>query len=123
MYSLLDTDEWFITTDCPVLIESIPLLVRGDGTKTSIEDVVKPKGMSLADDIGDAARYAIAGALLDEADKPESVKIRERLDAIKDPMAKYMAGYKIHNEQQKRERQGPKPPSLPTWANKLRPNK
>jgi hypothetical protein len=120
MYDLLDTDDWFITTDCPVLIESIPLLVRGDGTATSIEDVVKPKGMSLADDMGDSARYAIAGALLDEADVPESVKLRARLDAIKEPMSKFMAGYKVYNEQQRKERQGPKPPSLPTWAAKLR---
>ena len=120
MYDLLDTDEWFITNDCPTLIESIPLLVRGDGTTTSIEDVVKPKGASLSDDMGDAARYAIAGALLDEEDKPESVRTKERLAAIKDPMARFIAGYKVYNEEQRKERQGPKPPSLPTWAAKLR---
>lgn len=119
MYDLLDTDEWFITTDCPVLIESIPLLVRGDGMKVSIEDVVKPKGMSLSDDMGDTARYGIAGALLDASDKPEDVKIRERLAAIKDPMARFMQGYKIHKEQERRQNVV-KPPSVPTWAHRVR---
>lgn len=120
MFDLLDTDDWFITTDCPTLIESIPLLQRGNGVNASIEDVVKPKGISLADDCGDGSRYAIAGALLDEADKPQSVKLRERLDKIKDPMAKFIAGYRAHNEQQKREQSPAKQISLPTWAAKLR---
>jgi hypothetical protein len=126
MYDLLDSDEWFIIggdDGCPVLLESIPILQRGNGVDASIEDVVKPKGISLPDDMGDASRYAIAGALLDAEDVPESVKLQARLAAIKDPMAKFMAGYKIHNEQRRRETVGPKPPSLPTWAAKLRPNK
>jgi phage terminase large subunit len=125
MFDLLDSDEWFIIggdDGCPTLLESIPLLQRGNGIDASIEDVVKPKGISLPDDMGDAARYAIAGALLEEEDVPESVRIQERLAAIKDPMAKFMAGYKIHNEQKRRETVGVKPPSLPTWASKLRGN-
>lgn len=120
MYNLLDTDEWYVTTDCPLLIEALPLAVR-DPNK--LEDVIKPKGISMTDDVIDGSRYAIAGALLDENDKPESVKMQERLAAIKDPMARFMAGYKVYNEQQKKERQGVKPLSLPTWAAKLRPSK
>ena len=119
MYDLLDVDELFITTDCPTLAESLPLLVRGNGNPTSIEDVIKPKGVSLADDIGDAARMAIAGALLDETDTPADVLLRERLAAIKDPMARFMQGYKIHKEQERRQNVV-KPPSVPTWASKLR---
>ena len=120
MFDLLDIDEWYVLTDCPVTIESIPLLVRGNGLTASIEDVVKPKGMSLSDDMGDAVRYAIAGSLLDEADKPESVKTAERLAKIKDPMAKFTAAYKVYNESQKKTQPHQKPLSLPTWAAKLR---
>jgi hypothetical protein len=120
MYDLLDRDEWFILTDCPILADSIPLLVRGNGTNAPIEDVVKPKGISLVDDVGDGSRYAIAGALLDEEEKPADVKLKERLAAIKDPMARFVASYKAYNEQQAADRQGTKPLSLPTWAAKLR---
>ena len=108
MFDLLDIDEWYVLTDCPVTIESIPLLVRGNGITASIEDVVKPKGMSLSDDMGDAVRYAIAGSLLDEADKPESVRTAERLAKIKDPMAKFTAAYKVYNESQKKTAAAPK---------------
>lgn len=123
MFDLLDTDEWFVVggdNGCPTLLESIPLLQRGNGTNASIEDVVKPKGISLADDMGDACRYAIAGALLDEADKPESVKLQEKLAAIKDPMAKFTAAYRARNEQERKQTQAARPISLPTWAAKLR---
>jgi hypothetical protein len=121
MFDLLDVDDWFVLTpECPALAESIPLLQRGNGTNASIEDVVKPKGISLADDVGDGARYAIAGSLLDEADEPKSVKLAKELAAIKDPMARHVRAMREYYADQKRQRQGPKPASLPTWAAKLR---
>jgi len=100
MYSLFDTEDMYLLKSdgqhrgCPVLAESIPLVVRGDGIKVSIEDVVKPPGISLEDDICDSARYAVAGTLLDEGDKPKEVKLKEELDKIDDPFRRHMEGYR-----------------------------
>jgi hypothetical protein len=66
MYSLFDTDEMFLLEgECPNCAEAIPLLVRGDGVTTNLEDVVKPKGASLIDDCGDSC--LAAGTLIDTA--------------------------------------------------------
>jgi len=126
MYDLLDTDDLFVIlgndgSGCPTLAEAIPMLVRGDGVTHSMEDVVKPKGLSLNDDISEAARYGIAGVLLDEGDKPESVKLREKLQAIKDPMARAVAQYKDWNEKNAKERRPQKPVSVPSWYHRVRP--
>ena len=124
IYSLLDSEELFIVRadglhrGAPELAEAIPLLVRGDGVKTSLEDVVKPPGKSLVDDLGDALRYAVAGVLLDAGDKPEDVKLREKLAGIKDPMAKHMVAYKEWAAANR-----PKPnvgPSVPSWVNRVK---
>jgi hypothetical protein len=117
MYSLLDTDDLFVLDCCPILAEAIPLLVRDD---KNIEDVKKPKGMSLNDDIADGARYAIAGSLLDAEDVPADVLFREKLGKVQDPMAKAVMAFENYNKEMAKQRQGPKPMSLPTWASKLR---
>ena len=125
IYSMLDSDDFFIVQadglhrGAPQLAEAIPLLVRGEGITTSLEDVIKPKGKSLVDDLGDALRYAVAGVLLDAEDKPKDVKLREQLAGIADPMARHVVGYR---EWAKENRPQPKqaPPSIPTWVNKVR---
>jgi hypothetical protein len=116
IYSLIDIDELFVLDDCVALAEAIPLLVR-DPVK--LEDVVKPKGLSLNDDIGDSARYAIAGTLLDADDKPEELKFQERMAKIKDPMRRHIEQYKEWNVRQARERKPPKQIIVPTWRKKL----
>lgn len=126
MHSMLDDDEWFVLQGeggawgCPVLAEAIPMLVRGDGITCSMEDVVKPKGVSQEDDIGDACRYAVAGVLLDEGEKPKEQLLRERLAGIKDPVARAVATYKNYNEERALERRGPKQVIVPSWVNKVR---
>lgn len=127
MYDLLDTDDLFVIlgddgSGCPTLAEAMPMLVRGDGVTHSMEDVIKPKGLSLNDDISEAARYAIAGTLLDPEDVPESVKLRQRLAAIKDPMARAVAAYKNYNETQAKERRPQRPITVPTWYRKVKPD-
>jgi hypothetical protein len=129
IYSMLDRDEFFVLRSdgvnrgCPLLAEAIPLLVRGDGIVTDIEDVVKPKGVSLVDDLGDAMRYGVAGVLLDAADKPKDVKLREKLAAIKDPMARHVFAYKEWVKEN-RPKSGPTvAPSVPSWVNKVRPQR
>jgi hypothetical protein len=122
IYDLLDTDDFFVLQDaCPTLAEAIPMLVRGDGVTCSIEDVVKPKGLSLNDDIADACRYGIAGTLLDEGDKPASVKLREKLAAIKDPMTRSIAAYKDYNLKNAAARKPAKQIIVPSWMRKVRP--
>jgi hypothetical protein len=122
MYDLLDTDDFFVLQDaCPTLAEAIPMLVRGDGVTHSIEDVVKPKGLSLNDDIADACRYGIAGTLLDPADIPEHIKLRNRLAAIKDPMARAVAQYKDYNLKNAAARRPHKEIIVPSWMRKVRP--
>jgi len=121
MYSLLEMDEWFLLQgECQNCVEAIPLLVRGDGVKTSMEDVIKPKGASLIDDCGDSMRYAVAGVLLDAADKPKEQLLREKLAGIADPFTRHIVAYKEFNEQQARDR---KPSGggkiIPSWRQRL----
>jgi len=121
MYSMLETDEWFlIKGQCENVAESIPLLVRGDGVKTSLEDVVKPKGVSLTDDCGDSLRYAVAGVLLDPADKPKEQLLREKLAGIKDPFTKHVVAYKDWNEQQAAARKSQGGGKIvPSWQRRI----
>jgi hypothetical protein len=121
MYSLLEMDEWFlIQGECPNCVEAIPLLVRGDGVKTNMEDVIKPKGASLIDDCGDSLRYAVAGVLLDAADKPKEQLLREKLAGIKDPFTRHIAAFKDWNEQQAAERKGHGGSKIvPSWQRRI----
>lgn len=122
IYDLLDTDEFFVLEGaCPTLAEAIPMLVRGDGVTHPMEDVVKPKGLSLNDDIADACRYGIAGTLLDAEEMPEHIRRRERLASIKDPMRRAAEAFKHYNKKQAEARKPAKPITLPTWRHRLGP--
>jgi phage terminase large subunit len=123
-YSLLDTDEVYLLEDTTlsapatspsVLAESIPSLSRNP---KNLEDILKPPGVSLPDDIGDAWRYAIAGTLLDEEDKPPEVRLREKLASIEEPMARHAEAFKHYlKEKKKSEQDGLK--YVPTWMKKI----
>jgi len=121
MYSMLEVDEWFlIEGQCTDVAEAIPLLVRGDGVTCSLEDVVKPKGVSLVDDCGDSLRYAVAGVLLDAADKPKEQLLREKLAGIKDPFTRHVVAYREWNEEQAAERKGRGGGKIvPSWQRRL----
>jgi phage terminase large subunit len=112
MYELLDTDDLFVLDTCPTIAESLPLLMRNP---KNLEDVLKPKGVSLADDMGDAARYAIAGALLDPDDVPKEEQFRKRLEKIKDPLARFTEQYKEYNRQNAAMKSGARQKSAPSW--------
>jgi Phage terminase large subunit len=121
MYEMLEMDEWFILQSaCPCCCEAIPLLVRGDGVTCSMEDVIKPKGLSLEDDCADAMRYAVAGVLLDEGQKPKDMLLREKLAGIKEPIARAAAMYKNYNQEQAMERRPPRERIVPTWQKRLK---
>lgn len=121
MYSMLDTDDWFLLRGaCPVLAEAIPLLVRGNGVGTSLEDVVKPKGADMNDDIAEAARYAVAGVLLDEGTKPKEQLLREKLAGIKDPFSRSVVAYKTWNQEQAAAKKGSRGGKIiPSWQRRI----
>lgn len=121
MYSMLEMDEWFLLQgQCPACINAIPLLPRGDGVSTNLEDVVKPKGVSLDDDCGDAMRYAVAGVLLDPAEKPKEVLLREKLAGIKDEFTRSVVAYKEWNIQNAQHRPPKKQIIQPSWMNRIK---
>jgi hypothetical protein len=130
MYSLLDIDELYVIGKeqrvgdaiygCPVLAEAIPLLVRGDGITTDIEDVVKPKGLSLNDDMGDSARYAVSGTLLAEEEKPREVELKEQADKITEPLAKHALYYREWIRAQRLGNQPTKEKIIPSWMQRIR---
>jgi hypothetical protein len=124
MYSLIESDEWFLLEgEAPNCVEAVPLLVRGDGVTTNIEDVIKPKGANLVDDCGDAMRYAVAGALLDAEEKPKEQKRREEIQSIKDPMTKFIKGFKHYNEDQAAQRNTSGGEKIqPSWMRRIKPN-
>lgn len=122
MYSMLEMDEWFlIEGQCKESADAIPLLVRGDGVTVSMEDVIKPPGVSLVDDCGDSMRYAVAGVLLDAADKPREQLLREKLAGIKDPFTRQVVAYKDWNQQNaeaKKSHGGNK--VVPSWMHRVK---
>jgi hypothetical protein len=117
MYSLLDTDDWFVLDTCPTVAESIPELVRH---KERMEDVIKPKGAVLSDDVGDSVRYGIAGHLLDAEDEPDEVKLKRRLDKIEDPFRKHVEQYRAWIEKKKEQENPSKIIIMPTWQSRLK---
>ena len=118
IYSMLDADEFFLLKSdglhrgAPELAEAIPLLVRGEGITTSLEDVIKPKGKSLVDDLGDGLRYAVAGVLLDPEDKPKDVLLREKIAGITEPVAQFAEIFKNYIKENR-----PQPPGGTTSSN------
>jgi len=95
-------------------------LVRGNGVTCSLEDVVKPKGVSLEDDCGDSLRYAVAGVLLDEGEKPKEQKLREKLAGIKDPFRRHVEQFRAYNEEQACQRKANMPTkTVPTWMKRF----
>lgn len=124
IYSLLDTDDLFVLEDneggeLAALAEAIPLLVRGTPPQ-DIEDVIKAPGVSLTDDLGDALRYAVAGALLDGEAMPAEEKERRRLAGITDQFTRYVEMYKAYNIKNASERRsGEKPKTKYSWQIRL----
>jgi hypothetical protein len=120
MYSLFESEDLYILKDeCPTLCEAIPQLPRVQPGKGNIEDVEKPKGVSLFDDCGDGVRYAISGMLLDAEDKPREVQYEEELAKITDPMARFEKQYREFNRQKKEAEAPRKQIVIPSWRARL----
>lgn len=87
-------DCWFISADCPELIEAIPMLMRDP---KNLDDVQKTdKGRArIEQDVADDARYGIK-SMLGVAHKPATVAMQERAMQIEDPIQRFLF---VHKEQ------------------------
>lgn len=95
MYSLLDGskkhgatgDVWLISSECPKLLESIPLLMRDP---KDLDVVLKTdKGTArLEQDISESARYGLKSMLRPRTKAPVEVRAREVYESVEDPTAR-----------------------------------
>lgn len=84
---LLDMDELVVTTDCPYVISTLPVLTRDTD---NLGDIKKTESME--DDIADAIRYGLK-SFYKPGKVPQSVKDAQALDRIQDPVAKRIRQY------------------------------
>jgi phage terminase large subunit len=84
---LLDMDELVVTTDCPTVISTLPVLTRDTD---ELGDIKKTE--SLEDDVADAFRYGLK-SFLKPGKIPQAVKDQMVLDAIQSPMAKSIKAF------------------------------
>lgn len=84
-----DKDVWLISSECPELLNALPLLMRDP---KNLDDVLKTdKGEAkLEQDVADDVRYGLK-SMLSPGKKPTSVKLQEVLAAIPDNTQKHMA--------------------------------
>lgn len=100
---LLDLDELVVTTDCPYVIETLPVLTR---STDKIGDINKTE--SLEDDIADAFRYGLK-SFLRPGRVPQAVKNQQVLDRIIDPYARQIKAFEQYCKNQE---------ASPVYANK-----
>jgi hypothetical protein len=94
IYQLLDLDELVVTTDCPLVISTLPVLTRDPD---DLGDVKKTESME--DDIADAIRYGIK-SYLKPGRIPQAVKDQQALDKILDPYAKSIKAFEQYCRKQ-----------------------
>lgn len=87
MYNLIDADEYYVTTNCEELINSLETRVRDED---NLEDVLKVN--EIGDDCYDSSRYGLLSMLGTKA-KPQEIRDQEELEAIKDPVARRIRAY------------------------------
>lgn len=80
MYQLLKSGLWKVTRDCPVLVRSMPTLIRDE---RRLEDVLKVDASEndLGDDAADSARYGLKTRLSPRG-KPLEVRVMERVEQV-----------------------------------------
>jgi phage terminase large subunit len=86
-----------VSTNCPNLIKSIPMLIRHTPEKP--EDVKKITAMS--DDIADCWRYGIYSYMRGN-EKPKDIEIREKLQAIDDPTRRNIVWLQLKNKNKRK---------------------
>ncbi len=90
---------WFISAECPELIDAIPLAIHDEDG--DIEDVKKTT--TIADDALDSVRYGCK-SMLSPGGKPRSVEIAERLSAVEQPQEKAMLARFLNQEHKRKHK-------------------
>lgn len=105
-------DVWLISSECPVLLNSIPMLMRNP---KDIEDVLKTDKSSakIEMDSTDAARYGIKSMLRPKKKSPEDVFQEQMSATADDPAKQTMIAFRHMNKT--------KPPKS-RWEQKLEPS-
>lgn len=116
MSSLLDSDMWHISEDCPRLIECLPSLVRSPKNTEDVLKVDYPVNQ-IGDDPYDAARYGLA-YMLGSSRRPQSEIIAEQARTIEDPVARALFIHKQTMSAQEGNRAA-KPASVPSWQKRI----
>jgi hypothetical protein len=93
---LFDMDDLVVTTDCPLLISTIPMLVRD--SPDNPEDVKKLDGME--DDIADAFRYGVK-SYLNPGKMPQALVDANLLENIKNPVARQIKAFEMYCKKEK----------------------
>ena len=99
VYSLIQSDTWFISDMCPEAIAAIPSL-EYDSDKGG-EDILKTD--HLYDDVGDCLRYGLVD-MLGTSRVPVEVRRAEIALPITDPTEKAMAMRRFESEERKKDK-------------------
>jgi len=78
-----------VSSECPQIIASVPLLVRNKKDPGKLEDVLKTD--TIADDVGDCLRYGYKSMLDPRSKAPRAVRFQEVLSQYENMTAKAMA--------------------------------
>ena len=78
MYSLIQSDSWFVSEMCPEALSAVPAL-QYDKAGSNIEDIQKTD--HAYDDCGDSLRYGLF-SMLGTAKKPFEVETREKVEQV-----------------------------------------
>ncbi len=89
----------FVSSDCPLCIENVPLAVRGEKDPNDIE-IGKGEWVSVAD----AVRYLLKSKPAAKTMAPMEVRRRIALEAHSDPTAKHMAAMQFQQREGQRGR-------------------
>jgi hypothetical protein len=94
-----DKDVWLISSECPQLLNALPLLMRDP---KNLDDVLKTdKGdAKIEQDVADDVRYGLK-SMLSPGKKPQQEVIRETLDAIPDMTQRHMKHMQMMDEKKK----------------------
>ncbi len=89
----------FVSSDCPLCIENIPLAVRSDKDPNDIE--IRPGEWS---SVTDAVRYLLKSKPAPKSQAPVAVRRQMALEAHTDPTSKHMAALQFNQRESQRGR-------------------
>lgn len=84
MRQLIHDDTWFLTSDCPEALNSIPVLSHDENRPEDVE-----KTTDKSDDVADALRYGLK-SMLRPRNKPFDDVLQEKMEQIPDYTARNM---------------------------------